>query len=97
MKIWCQYLKPRTVVPKDYWDRKNFQDMGPLSVNSIHIRGLLFENQNFLTRAYFSTDRLVVLPYKAKCHLGGKISKGSTFLSDRTLYNYSYSISSYPT
>ena len=32
-----------TVVPKDYWDRKNFQDMGPLSVNSIHIRGLLFE------------------------------------------------------
>ena len=32
-----------TVVPKDYWDKKNLQDMGPLSVNSIHIRGLLFE------------------------------------------------------
>ena len=37
-----------TVVPKDYWDKKNLQDMGPLSVNSIHIRGLLFEkNQIF--------------------------------------------------
>ena len=37
-----------TVVPKDYWDEKNLQDMGPLSVNSIHIRGLLFEkNKNF--------------------------------------------------
>ena len=34
---------------------------------------------------FFSTDRLVVLPYKAKCHLRGKISKGSTFLSDRIL------------
>ena len=32
-----------TVVPKDYWDKKNLQDMAPLSVNSIHIRGLLFE------------------------------------------------------
>ena len=65
-----------TVVPKDYWDRKNFQDMGPLSANSIHIRELIF----------FSTDRLVVLPYTAKCHLRGKISKGTTFLSDRILY-----------
>ena len=36
-----------TVVPKDYWDEKNFQDMGPLSVNSIHIRGLLFEKNKF--------------------------------------------------
>ena len=27
-----------TVVLKDYWDKKDFQDMGPLSVNSIHIR-----------------------------------------------------------
>ena len=60
--------------------------MGPLLVNSMHIRGLLFEKkQNFLTQAFFSTDRLLVLPYKAKCHLKGKISKGSTFLSDRIL------------
>ena len=67
-----------TVIPKDYWDEKNFQDMRPLSVNSIHIRGLLFEKKKW---AFFSTDQLVVLPYKAKCHLRGKISKGSTFLS----------------
>ena len=32
-----------TVIRKDHWDKKNLQDMGPLSVNSIHIRGLLFE------------------------------------------------------
>ena len=32
-----------TVIPKDYWDEKNFQDMGPSSVNSIHISVLLFE------------------------------------------------------
>ena len=60
--------------------------MGPLSVNSIHIRGLLFEKKTkFFNTGFFSTDRLVVLPYKAKCHLRGKISKGSTFLSDRIL------------
>ena len=39
----------------------------------------------FFNTGFFSTDRLVVLPYKAKCHLRGKISKGSTFLSDRIL------------
>ena len=37
-----------TVVLKDYWDKKDFQDMGPLSVNSIHIRGLLFETIKIL-------------------------------------------------
>ena len=47
-KVNCFILKTvsivaSTVVPKDYWDKKNLQDMGPLSVNSIHIRGLLFE------------------------------------------------------
>ena len=35
---WCS-----TVVPKDYRDKKNLPDMGPLSVNSIDIRGLLFK------------------------------------------------------
>ena len=34
-----------TVVLKDYWDKKNLQDMWPLSVNSLHIRGLLFEKR----------------------------------------------------
>ena len=36
----CATLKNEshgTEVPKDYWDKKNLQDMGPLSVNSIHI------------------------------------------------------------
>ena len=32
-----------TVIPKDYWDRKNFPNMGPLLVNSIHISVLHFE------------------------------------------------------
>ena len=59
--------------------------MGPSSVNSIHIRILLFEEKKNLTWAFISTDELVVLPYKAKCHLRGKISKGSTSLSDRIL------------
>ena len=41
--------------------------MGPLSVNATDISVLLFEKkQKFLTRAFFSTDLLVVLPYKAK-------------------------------
>ena len=44
-----------------------------------------WKKQNFLTRAFFSTDRLVVLPYKAKWHSRGEITKGSTFLSDRIL------------
>ena len=38
--------KSYTVVPKDYWDKKNLPDMGPLQINSIHIRGLLFEKFN---------------------------------------------------
>ena len=38
-------LEVPTVIPKDYWDKKKLQDMGPLSVNSIHIRGLLFETK----------------------------------------------------
>ena len=42
LSLWCFWLL-FTVIPKDYWVRKNFQDMGPLSVNSIHIRRLLFE------------------------------------------------------
>ena len=46
---------------------------------------------------FFFTDRLVVLPYKAKWHLRGQITKGSTFSSDRMLWNHSYSISLYPT
>ena len=41
--------------------------------------------QKFLTRAFVSTDRLVVLPYKAKWHSRGKITKGRTFFSDRIL------------
>ena len=32
-----------TVIPKDYWDRKNFPNMGPLLVNSIHISVPHFE------------------------------------------------------
>ena len=36
-----------TVGLKDYWDEKFFQDMGPLSVNSVHIRELLFEKNTF--------------------------------------------------
>ena len=60
--------------------------MGPLLVNSIHISVLLFEKkQNFLTRAFFSTDQLVVLPYKAKLLSRGEITKGSAFLSERIL------------
>ena len=39
----CENKVAHTVIPKDYWDKKNFQDMGPLSVNSIHISVLLFE------------------------------------------------------
>ena len=56
-----------------------------------------WKKQNFLTRAFFSTDRLVVLPYKAKWRSRGEITKGSTFSSDRILWNQSYSISLYPT
>ena len=60
--------------------------MEPLLVNSLLIRVLPFEKkQNFLTWAFFSTDRLVVLPYKAKWRSRGEITKGSTFLSDRIL------------
>ena len=59
--------------------------MGSLSVNSLHIRGLLFEKTKFFNMGFFSTDQLVVLPYKAKCHWRGEISKGSTSLSDRIL------------
>ena len=58
--------------------------MEPLPVNSLLIRVLPFEKkQNFLTWAFFSTERLVVLPYKAKSRTGCKFTKGSTFLSDR--------------
>ena len=56
-----------------------------------------WEKQNFLTRAFFSTDRLVVLLYKAKPGLSGEITKGSTSLSDRILQNHTYSFSLYPT
>ena len=59
--------------------------MGSLSVNSLHIRGLLFEKTKFFNMGFFSTDQLVVLPYKAKWHLRGQNTKGSTFLSDSIL------------
>ena len=62
-----------------------------------HQSTTFWRKQNFLTRAFFSTDQLVVLPYKAKWHLRGEITKGSTFSSDRMLWNHSYSISLYPT
>ena len=62
-----------------------------------HQSTTFWRKQNFLTRAFFSTDQLVVLPYKAKWHLRGQITKGSTFSSDRMLWNHSYSISLYPT
>ena len=62
-----------------------------------HQSTTFWRKQNFLTRAFFSTDRLVVLPYKAKWCSRGEITKGSTFLSDRILWKQSYSISLYPT
>ena len=51
----------------------------------------------FFNMGFFSTDQLVVLPYKAKCRLRGEITKGSTFLSHRILQNLSYSFPLYPT
>ena len=50
-----------------------------------HQSTTFWRKQNFLTRSFFSIDQLVVLPYKAKWHLRGQNTKGSTFLSDRTL------------
>ena len=78
--------KQCTVILKDYWAKKKFARHGTFT-NQFYIhKGTTFwKNQNFLTRAFFSTDWFVVLPYKAKCHLWGKISKGNTFLSDRIL------------
>ena len=56
-----------------------------------------FKKQNFLTQAFFSTDQLVALPYKAKWRSRGEITKGSAFWSDRILWKQSYSIFLYPT
>ena len=42
-KILVLWSLHHTIVQKDYWDRKNFPDMGPLPVNSIHVSILLFE------------------------------------------------------
>ena len=42
-----------TVIPKDYWDEKNLQDMGTSSVNSTHIRVLVFGENKIFNPGFF--------------------------------------------
>ena len=52
--VWLISKLHITVIPKDYWDKKKFQDMGPLSVNAIDISVLLFEKKTkFFNLGFF--------------------------------------------